>query len=267
MKGVILAGGSGTRLHPLTKVTSKQLLPVYDKPMIYYPLTTLILAGIDEFLVITRPEDEVSFRKLLGDGSELGISISYAQQIVPAGLGQAPLIAESFLNGEGFCMVLGDNFLYGSGLGRKLQNIDTLGGATVFASKVNDPTKYGVVELDASGKPISIEEKPKKPKSDLAIPGLYFFDQDIVEICHNLKPSIRGELEITDAIKEYMDRGKLKVEVLPIGTAWLDMGSFESLLEAGEFVQIIQSRQGILIGDPISALRTRNFSQSRLTER
>ena len=261
MKGVILAGGSGTRLHPLTKVTSKQLLPVYDKPMIYYPLTTLILAGVKEVLVITKPEDAPSFKALLGDGSDLGIAISYAEQEKPAGLAQAPLIAEAFLAGEGFCLILGDNFLYGSGLGRKLQNLDSIEGATVFAYKVNDPTQYGVVELDTSGKPISIEEKPKNPKSDLAIPGLYFFDKNIVEICRALKQSPRGELEITDAIKEYMSQGKLSVEVLPIGTAWLDMGSFESLLEAGEFVHIVQSRQGILIGDPITAMRTRNNSK------
>ena len=258
MKGVILAGGSGTRLHPLTKVTSKQLLPVYDKPMIYYPLTTLILAGVNEVLVITRPEDASSFKALLGDGTELGIAISYAEQEKPAGLAQAPLIAEEFLNGEGFCLILGDNFLYGAGLGRKLQNLESTDGATVFAYKVSDPTQYGVVELDSTGRPISIEEKPKIPKSDLAIPGLYFFDKNIVDICRSLKPSPRGELEITDAIKEYMNRGKLAVEVLPLGTAWLDMGSFESLLEAGEFVHIVQSRQGILIGDPFTAIQTRN---------
>ncbi len=261
MKGVILAGGTGSRLHPLTRVTSKQLLPVYDKPMIYYPLTTLILAGINDFLIITRPEDQDAFVGLLGDGSELGISISYALQEKPAGLAEAPLIAETFLDGENFCMVLGDNFLYGSGLGRKLQNIDSSTGATVFAARVSNPSQYGVVELDGTGKPISIEEKPKSPKSDLAIPGLYFFDCEIIDICRNLKPSNRGELEITDAIKEYMVRGKLSVEVLPIGTAWLDMGSFESLLEAGEFVHIVQSRQGILIGDPVSALRARDSSR------
>jgi glucose-1-phosphate thymidylyltransferase len=261
VKGVILAGGSGTRLHPLTKVISKQLLPVYDKPMIYYPLTTLILAGVNEVLIITRPEDAPSFKTLLGDGSEFGISISYAEQEKPAGLAQAPLIAEEFLNGEGFCLILGDNFLYGSGLGRKLQNLDSVEGATIFAYKVSDPTQYGVVELDNNGKPVSIEEKPKSPKTDLAIPGLYFFDKEIVSICRNLKPSARGELEITDAIKEYMSRGKLSVEVLPIGTAWLDMGSYESLLEAGEFVHIVQSRQGILIGDPATAMRTRSNSK------
>ena len=228
--------------------------------MIYYPLTTLILAGINEVLVITRPEDAPSFKNLLGDGSEFGISISYAGQEKPAGLAQAPLIAEEFLNGEGFCLILGDNFLYGSGLGRKLQNLDAAEGATVFAYKVSDPTQYGVIEIDANGKPLSIEEKPKSPKSDLAIPGLYFFDREIVEICRNLKPSSRGELEITDAIKEYMSRGKLSVEVLPIGTAWLDMGSHESLLEAGEFVHIVQSRQGILIGDPVTAMQARSNS-------
>ena len=229
--------------------------------MIYYPLTTLILAGVNEVLIITRPEDAQSFKTLLGDGSEFGISISYAEQEKPAGLAQAPLIAEEFLNGEGFCLILGDNFLYGSGLGRKLQNLDSVEGATIFAYKVGDPTQYGVVELDNNGKPVSIEEKPKSPKTDLAIPGLYFFDKEIVGICRNLKPSARGELEITDAIKEYMSRGKLSVEVLPIGTAWLDMGSYESLLEAGEFVQIVQSRQGILIGDPATAMRTRSNSK------
>lgn len=229
--------------------------------MIYYPLTTLILAGVNEVLIITRPEDAPSFKTLLGDGTEFGISISYAEQEKPAGLAQAPLIAEEFLNGEGFCLILGDNFLYGSGLGRKLQNLDSVEGATVFAYKVGDPTQYGVVELDNTGKPVSIEEKPKSPKTDLAIPGLYFFDREIIGICRNLKPSARGELEITDALKEYMSRGKLSVEVLPIGTAWLDMGSYESLLEAGEFVHIVQSRQGILIGDPATAMRTRSNSK------
>ena len=261
MKGVILAGGSGTRLHPLTKITSKQLLPVFDKPMIYYPLTTLILAGVEEILVITRPEDAESFKRLLGDGSQFGVRITYADQEKPAGLAQAPLIAESFLDGEGFCLILGDNFLYGAGLGRKLQNLNNSKGATVFAYQVSDPTQYGVVEIDSTGKPISIEEKPKQPKSDLAIPGLYFFDTQIVQICKNIKPSARGELEIADVIKEYMNRGELSVEILPLGTAGLDMGSFESLLEASEFVHIVQSRQGILIGDPTTAMRTRKKSK------
>jgi glucose-1-phosphate thymidylyltransferase len=258
MKGVILAGGSGTRLHPLTKITSKQLLPVFDKPMIYYPLTTLILAGISEVLIITRPEDSSSFERLLGDGSEFGIRIEYAVQKKPAGLAQAPLIAEDFLNGEGFCLILGDNFLYGSGLGRKLNGLTNIQGATVFAYRVSDPTQYGVVEVDSFGRALSIEEKPKLPKSNLAIPGLYFFDSEIIEICKSLTPSARGELEITDALKEYLRKGILKVEILPIGTAWLDMGSFESLLEAGEFVHIVQSRQGILIGDPATAAKARS---------
>ena len=258
MKGVILAGGSGTRLHPLTKITSKQLLPVFDKPMIYYPLTTLILAGVSEVLIITRPEDSSSFERLLGDGSDFGIEITYAIQEKPAGLAQAPLIAERFLNGEGFCLILGDNFLYGSGLGRKLQNLTNIQGSTVFAYKVSDPSQYGVVEVDSFGHALSIEEKPKVPNSDLAIPGLYFFDSEIIDICKKLTPSARGELEITDALKEYMRRGSLKVEILPIGTAWLDMGSFESLLEAGEFVHIVQSRQGILIGDPLTAMKARS---------
>ena len=261
MKGVILAGGSGTRLYPLTKATSKQLLPVYDKPMIYYPLTTLILAGVNEVLIITRPEDLPSFKNLLGDGSDFGIVISFAVQEKPAGLAQAPLIAERFLDGEGFCLILGDNFLYGSGLGRKLRDLDSLEGAKVFAYKVNNPGQYGVIELDSSGEPISIDEKPSTPRSDLAIPGLYFFDKNIVEICRRLKPSPRGELEITDALREYMYRGKLSVDVLPLGTAWLDMGSFDSLLEAGEFVHIVQSRQGILIGDPLTAMQARTNSK------
>ena len=261
MKGVILAGGSGTRLHPLTRVTSKQLLPVFDKPMIYYPLTTLILAGVSEVLIITRPDDAPSFKALLGDGSEFGIQISYAEQPKPAGLAQAPLIAEKFLGGQGFCLILGDNFLYGSGLGRKLESLQARLGATVFAYQVNDPTQYGVIEIDNEGKAVTIEEKPQNPKSNLAIPGLYFFDNKIVDICKELKPSVRGELEITDAIKKYMHMGELSVEVLPTGTAWLDMGTFESLLEAGEFVHIVQSRQGMLIGDPVTAMKSRNKSK------
>jgi glucose-1-phosphate thymidylyltransferase len=261
MKGVILAGGSGTRLYPLTKVTSKQLLPVYDKPMIYYPLTTLILAGINEVLVITRPEDKTSFEALLGDGSEFGIKIAYAQQDRPAGLAQAPLIAEEFLNGEDFCLILGDNFLYGSGLGRKLERIQSGGGASVFAYKVKNPSDYGVVEIDASGAPVSIEEKPASPKSDLAIPGLYFFNYSVVDICKRLRPSPRGELEITDALRQFLKKGDLRVELLSAGTAWLDMGSFDSLLEASEFVHVVQSRQGILIGDPVTAMRARTGSK------
>jgi glucose-1-phosphate thymidylyltransferase len=253
MKGIILAGGSGTRLHPLTKVTSKQLLPVYDKPMIYYPLTTLILAGIEEVLVITRPEDQPSFQALLGDGSQFDISITYAVQEKPAGLAQAPLIAEQFLAGEGFCLILGDNFLYGPGLGRNLRNLESESGATIFAYSVPNPSEFGVVTLDAAGKPVSIVEKPKDSQSKLAIPGLYFFDSKAVEKCKSIVPSSRGELEITDLIRQYLDSGRLTVNVLPIGTAWLDMGSFESLLAAGEFVKLIQNFQQIPIGDPLSA--------------
>ena len=257
MKGIILAGGSGTRLHPLTKTVSKQLLPVFDKPMIYYPLTTLILAGIDDILIITRPDDSTSFINLLGDGSEFGIHITYEIQDKPSGLAQAPIIAENFLNGDSFCLILGDNFLYGGGLGRKLKKLQNVQGALVFAYKVTDPTQYGVVEVDSNGRALTIEEKPKDPKSNLAIPGLYFFDNHVIDICKKLTPSPRGELEITDALKEYMYRDKLNVEILPIGTAWLDMGSFESLLEAGEFVHIVQNRQGILIGDPLTAMKSR----------
>ena len=225
------------------------------------PLAIIQTPIISEVLIITRPEDAPSFKALLGDGSEFGIQISYAAQDKPAGLAQAPLIAEDFLAGEGFCMILGDNFLYGSGLGRKLQDLQAARGATVFAYRVKDPSQYGVIEVDEGGKPLSIEEKPKNPKSNFAIPGLYFFDEKIVEICKKLKPSVRGELEITDAIKEYMIRGELSVEVLPTGTAWLDMGTYESLLEAGEFVHIVQSRQGMLIGDPVTAMKSRSNSK------
>lgn len=253
MKGIILAGGSGTRLHPLTKVTSKQLLPVYDKPMIYYPLTTLILAGIEEVLVVTRPEDQESFKSLLGDGSQFEISIKYASQEKPAGLAQAPLIAEDFLNGQSFCLILGDNFLYGPGLGRSLRKLDNENGATIFAYSVPNPSDFGVVTIDRNGKPISIVEKPANSESKLAIPGLYFFDSKAVDMCKSITPSPRGELEITDLIRQYLDAGNLAVNVLPIGTAWLDMGSFENLLAAGEFVKLIQNFQQIPIGDPASA--------------
>lgn len=253
MKGIILAGGSGTRLNPLTTVTSKQLLPVYDKPMIYYPLTTLILAGIEEVLVITRPEDQPSFMALLGDGTKFDIHIEYAIQEKPAGLAQAPLIAEEFLNGEGFCLILGDNFLYGPGLGRSLRNLEKEGGATIFAYAVPNPSDFGVITIDDAGDPVSIVEKPSDSKSNLAIPGLYFFDSNAVQMCKVIKPSSRGELEITDLIRYYLEGGKLSVNVLPIGTAWLDMGSFDSLLAAGEFVRLIQNFQQIPIGDPASA--------------
>ena len=253
MKGIILAGGSGTRLNPLTSVISKQLLPVYDKPMIYYPLTTLILAGIEEVLVITREQDQSAFQSLLGDGSKFDIHIQYAIQEKPAGLAQAPIIAEEFLAGDGFCLILGDNFLYGPGLGRNLRDLETAKGATVFGYSVPNPSDFGVVSLDERGIPVSVVEKPKDSESKLAIPGLYFFDSNAVEMCKSIVPSPRGELEITDLIRMYLDLKLLSVKVLPIGTAWLDMGSFDSLLAAGEFVRLIQNFQQIPIGDPISA--------------
>ncbi len=253
MKGIILAGGSGTRLAPLTNVISKQLLPVYDKPMIYYPLTTLILAGIKEILVITRPEDLPLFKGLLKDGESFGINIEYAVQNSPAGLAQAPLIAEDFLDGNSFCLILGDNFLYGPGLGRNLNLIETDHGAHIFAYHVENPSAFGVIELDEHGKPISIVEKPNSSISNLAIPGLKFFDKYEVNYCKKIKPSGRGELEITDLLRIYMNDNKLNVQILPIGTAWLDMGTFDDLHKASEFVKLVQNYQNILIGDPITA--------------
>lgn len=250
VKGIILAGGSGTRLHPITLGVSKQLVPVYDKPMVYYPLSTLMLAGIDDILVITTPHDAAHFERLLGDGSQFGIRLSFAQQPSPDGLAQAFTIGADFIGDDSVALVLGDNLLYGPGLGTQLKRFADIDGGAVFAYWVAEPSAYGVVEFDAEGQAVSLEEKPAQPKSNFAVPGLYFYDNEVVGIARNLAPSARGEYEITDVNREYLRRGKLQVEVLPRGTAWLDTGTFDQMTDAAEYVRTMERRTGMKIGAP-----------------
>jgi len=268
MRGIILAGGTGSRLHPITLGVSKQLVPVYDKPMIYYPLSTLILAGVRDILVITTPHDSDQFQRLLGDGSRFGVSITYKSQPSPDGLAQAFILGEEHIGSDSVALVLGDNIFYGQGMGTRLRRYQDLDGGVVFGYWVEDPTAYGVVEFDEGGRVVSLEEKPTNPRSHYAVPGLYFYDNDVVEIAKHLQPSPRGELEITDVNRTYLEQGRLQVELLPRGTAWLDTGTFDSLAEATEFIRTVQKRQGLSIGAPEEvAWRMGFLSDDELRER
>ncbi len=263
MKGILLAGGSGTRLHPITLAVSKQLMPVFNKPMIYYPLATLMASGVQEILIITKPQDAPLFKKLLGDGSQLGCSFRYAVQEEPKGLAEAFIIGEDFIGKDKVALILGDNIFYGSGLSKLLQQNNDPDGGIIYGYHVQDPERYGVVEFDASGKAISIEEKPKNPKSNYAVPGIYFYDNEVVVIAKSIQPSQRGELEITDINKTYLEQGKLKVSILDRGTAWLDTGTFSSLMQASQFVEVIEERQGLKVG----AIEEVAYTQGYITKK